>query len=296
LAGLLLTEISVELRKICRHYGQLTLSTALPAGTRVWVNIYYTNAAGIPFVYTDSIGADQAAGDLAQYAVSGVPNTTATGADPVNTQNGVGFYPVAFIARTSVKSQGITGDSIAAGKGDVPSGTTGLGGIVERSLGITVPFINVANSGASANSIAGPTGYLRRQLLAYVDEIIVMAGTNDVIGATAPSAVMGNLTAVADMVYPRPVSLCNLLPMTTGAWAVGNGSDQTVIINDATGIAVNQYINGRQSTFKRVFNTRAPVQNGTSARKWTALMTDDGIHPNALGVSTIVAAKSIQVN
>lgn len=258
----------------------LTLPAEIPNGSKVFISINYKNPAGIPFCYTDGIGADQAGGDVAQYAVSGVPNVTATGAALTNTTAGVGFFPVFLASETTVRSFTIAGDSIPAGKGDSPSDGTGFGGFAERAIGPNYPFINIANAGASVDSFTSPTSFLRRQLLAFTDAVFFSAGINNVAGGMDGFVIADNILKARLSVpfhdfYPTP-----MLPITTGAWTLANGTDQTLTASEAKRVVGNNLLTGGVSApFTRVINTLPPAIHASVAGKWAAGMTLDGVHP-----------------
>jgi lysophospholipase L1-like esterase len=259
------------------------LSTKIPAGAKFWISIYYTNAAGIPFVYTDSTGADQANGDIAQYAGSGVPNVTASGAALTNTQNSVGYYPVLLLAKCNNRAFGLHGDSIMAGRGDSTADNTGHGGFGERAVGPWAPYINMASSGASADSLAADTGYLRRQLLTYVDAVIMHAGINNVTGGASGQTIVGLWDKARKAAPAQDFYISLMTPNTTGAWAAADGSDQTVTGNDGLRVTGNNIARGLQNAFTGVLDTDAAVRNTTVQTKWKAGRTADGIHPTQTG-------------
>jgi lysophospholipase L1-like esterase len=261
---------------------KLTFTTPIPNGAKFFIRIYYTNPAGIPYVYTDSVGADQNGGDAANYGVNGIDDLTGSG-DPVfNLQPSVGFYPVAIISQTSIKAVAIAGDSKAAGKGDSPSDGTGFGGGLERAIGPSMPFINVANAGASANALSAPTGYLRRQLISFVDTVVFDAGINDVTGSTPALTIFDFIVKARLSVQDKAFYACTQSPSTTGEFT--STSSQSVTANENIRHDLNSILTSPlQTTLSGVFDINAINESQTAPGKWNAGTTSDGVHPNQLG-------------
>lgn len=273
---------------------ELVLSATIPEGAKFFINVYYTNAAGIPFVYTDSIGADQAGGDLALYGASGIADVTGSGGNFANSQPGVGYYPVLILANTSKRAYAISGDSKASGKGDDVSDGTGFGGGLERSIGTRCPFINIANAGAGANTFTGPGSNLRRQLLGFVDGVVYDAGINDVTGGTVAPTIVDYWVKARESVPNHDFYLCTQSPSTTGTFTSPAG--QTVTGNEAIRVAVNDMAKSpAQSIFTAVFDVGAVNESAPGSGKWASNRTADGIHPNQASCQAVAASGVVTV-
>jgi len=274
---------------------ELVLGGAIPAGQKFWISINYVNAAGIPFTYTDTIGADQAGGDIAQYAVSGVPDVTATGAALTNTQNGVGFYPAYIIARSTNRAFTIAGDSIAAGKGDSVSDNTGFGGFAERAIGPSWPFINIASPGASVDSFQTPESFLRRQLVAFTSDVLFHAGINNVAGGMPEFTIVDYISKARALVPGHDFYATTMCPITTGAWAAADGSDQVLNGSEAKRNNANKILRGRQTMFTRVLDLEPSARMASAPNKWKQNGTADGVHPAQSTAIAMAAAIAPQL-
>lgn len=294
-----------------------------PSGSGSWVALTFSGAstkalaASDNDVWTDSISLQMAEGeyfDVESYvsvasagqkwptiervsllAANGEGSTLSTSPigsspSPLNTTE---FYgPVAIRGLSSApRAIAVFSDSIGNGNFDTPTGDRL--GFIQRKFGDTVPIVQCGNGGETVAQWVGSPGHSRRLALAIAcgatDAFFAM-GTNDIaVGSTYTvlrrdaSAMIGELALQGFAVTALPI-----LTKTTG-------DINTVVAEYQVGALADQFntflqgLAGGNGLLSGFIDTRPGWQNASN-QILSATLTDDFLHPNAVGHPAIAAA------
>lgn len=138
--------------------------------------------------------------------------------------------------------------------------------------------VTVLNAGVSGDTTAGGAARVDWTLSSDVDAMIVALGGNDLLRGLDPEVSRANLEAIL-----QAASKANVAVLLVGMQAPGNyGPDYKASFD-----AIYPDLSASYGTllFPSFFEGI-----GTDPAEVAPLMQSDGIHPNALGVSRIVAA------
>ncbi len=188
-----------------------------------------------------------------------------------------GFKPLAVIGYTTCRSIGLMGDSRTQGwlggyGTDRATDGFGLIGQGERIVGRTgLPFINLAFASDSAVNFTQVLAPRRIDLLKYVTDGFCAYGIND-IGVGSASGMNNRMRAIKLLpnLAGKSFQGCTLPPITTGAWSLADGSDQTVTANEATRVAWNEAVRAGDTVFDRVTEVADTVESFRNSGKWKA--------------------------
>ena len=174
---------------------ELTLSTAIPRGAKFIVRQFLSNPNGIVFGSYMSASA----GDGATfYAGTGNTDQTLNASASLSSGGGNILFPLAILGVTSRRSVAYVGDSLFAGSAE-PTGVSTVGfdvGVGERLFAPEFAGVNIAQGGSVASGFYGANAALRRNLLAYVTDVVANFGVNDLAGLTA-AQLEANLTTLS---------------------------------------------------------------------------------------------------
>lgn len=189
----------------------------------------------------------------------------------------------------------VTGDSNAVGFGD-RRGTADHLGWVRRAFAGTVPLINLAVSGGTALGAQTDASKLRRgRLLQWAEPDVALAalGTNDLQrGGPTLAEMQRRLTAHwLDLAGAgRPVHACTIPPVTTSTdgWLTIPGQVPTP--GSDVRAAVNAWLRTVPAPLAGVVDVARALCAPESEHVWGAGLTDDGVHPNAVGHAAAAGA------
>jgi len=199
----------------------------------------------------------------------------------------------------------LSGDSIMTSSNDNGGdGINGAGGFAPRALasiaGHVVPWGRISCGGERAQQLAGSGGAIRRALLQYegarvATHFLCNYGTNDLGGARTPTQIQADLRTIWTAADTAGLNVTQMLiiPRTTGAWTLADGSDQTYnsgfgvggtrdtvnsnTIADVGTNGLDAYIDLHSDILTNVNDVRKWDANGTAA-----YATSDGTHPSPI--------------
>lgn len=273
------------------------VSINIPAGSFFFVRCWISSTTGFPF-FQHNAGVDTANGEACTFSASGGVVDQTLGGTVVNTLNGVMYTPVAIVGTTNQPSIGCLGDSRTFGQNDSYSGTSGDLGEVARSIGPSFAYINGGTPSDQANSFKNSHA-LRLPVFQNCSHWVCEYGIVDLNGATPASALLTTLQTIwALKGNPSRVFQTTLPPITTGAWTLANGSDQTPATWEAQRVSLNTSIRAGQTGFNTFFEIANQDEPSQNAGKWIAngtpgFWTADGIHESNAACLGIAASGAI---
>lgn len=253
-------------------------SIAIPRGAsfRVWslrvgpLAIYsgFPASPTLPFGHQIKFGASEA-----QTPVPTGPGQTI--ASPLGSN---GYFP-AVVDDSSYRAVGLLGDSHETGiPGDTPTLFNQLGPF-ERFYGELVPLFNISTSGqATSHVVAAGNFTKRRRLMAYVSDIEVGVGGNDIsANRSAPEIIADLKTLSALMPANKRLFTATELPKTTSTDSFATVSGQSVTANEPARLALNDFKRSGFFDYYLDFERLVGVLNSTGI-VWPAGGTTDGTH------------------
>lgn len=295
------------------------IQVSISEGDAFFIHTYYVNSVGVLHEGggTNTESLDATNGEVFRRAASGLADQTMTVTPPIGGTGSTAFRygPIALVATTRKPSVLIIGDSIAQGERSSAYGTPaapaaagedGDKGIIARALGRSLAYIQVAQGGSQLNNFMS-TGdrALRMTLAPYVSHVLTNHGRNDIRnGARTAAQVAAQMTEFAALFPGKKVFCGTLVPTTTGAWTLADGSDQTVSTTNSWNTQSALYnglvragIAGISGYFEYVFAACRPGDES----KWfadgtVALMTDDGTHPSTFAEQRIRSFAVLDTN
>lgn len=187
------------------------------------------------------------------------------------------------------------GDSQIAAIGDTVTGGTfqhGIGVLQKATAygsGKLMPSINMGRPGNEILDVIGAANMKWRPMLAYATWFYPQSGLNDCNNGYTAAQVEVTVETLAAIgrSYGCRIVQSKKTPISTGAWTLADGSDQT-ISSIATPVinALNAWLPGEVTAGRAEFliNYDGPVRNATNSDKWLAGATSDGVHENPTGV------------
>jgi hypothetical protein len=278
------------------------VTIAIPNGAKYFINEYLTNASGI--LLADEQG-DTTNGDSINVGVSGITDRTVT-CTSVPNSGGFQSFPLAIVGAvpTSQASVCIFGDSIGDGIHDTYSGTSGDLGIIARSIGPSLGYINLAISGdASSRFNSGHTQ--RIKLVPYCTSAISEYGHNNFAGdgeglSTMEASLMTMYTTLAaSLIGSKTIIQTTLIPWTTSTPGVGAG-DNWATLGGQTVAGFNASLVGYNAALRAAttgptggyYDTDSILGTSTDLMFWITngsafAFTVDGVHPSPAGYALI---------
>ncbi len=210
----------------------------------------------------------------------------------------------------------IMGDSVANSRDDVTADDGfGNNGYIARGLyaggpdGVAIPYCRIAQSGNRVSQITDQLTPNSMRVLDYASHCVIHIGTNDVSAGTTFAALQALYLKLWARIRARgvKVSQCHILPRTTGAWTLADGSDQT---GYATGFAPGGVRDQLNAWFTEMvaagyldgeIDPNPYITLPGDPNKWNATgavgyYTDDGIHPETpahVAMAPAVSAASV---
>lgn len=256
------------------------VKVSIPRGAAFWVRTYWQSTAGILYL---KMGWNNAAGDQAEFAASGIADKT-QGGTYTPTQAGRYFGPAAIISNTSCASVFLLGDSRINGQNDTADATGDVGQLA-RSIGREFGYINVGIPGDRASAVA--TGYAKRlDLSKYCSHVVSNLGTNDLFQGNSAATIQGNIQTIATAFARagRSVYWATITPSTTSTDSWATTANQTVKTSEANRVAVNNWLRtGGIPYLLGHFECADPVETARDSGVWKAPgRTTDGTHETQL--------------
>lgn len=221
-------------------------------------------------------------------AGEGVSRSDGPGPVPPSTAYGYGPWQILGDVATDEPVVLVTGDSNAAGFGDV-RGSAGHLGWVRRALDADLPYLNLAISGATAlGTQAEEAVRARRALLRWVRPTLAVSalGTNDMRGGGPAMPEMrrrllSHWQELADA--GLPVVAATLPPVTTSTDGWASTAGQVPEPGHERRLELNAWIRSRPAPLAGVIDLAAAVTAAGASALWAPGTTDDGLHYGAAG-------------
>lgn len=294
---------------------------AIPAGTILWVVTEREVAIGEVHLAGMASSSPAIAGEAAiTGATSGTTPPTWVGVAGALASGGgwTGatdrFGPLAIVGTQDTAAPAVlgVGDSIMAvvddnGGDGINNGTTPAGGFFIQGLanvgGAAVPLsnCNIASRGETAALFLADSK--RKAMFKYATHVVSNYGTNEFAGATTAAQALANIGQLFTYAKSQGAAHCvqaGVIPRTTGAWTLADGSDQTYFNAngfDAKRVAFNADAAALTITDQDEYldHFTGLITLGADAKKWLAdgvaqKYTADGVHPTPLGHRTMASA------
>ena len=296
-------------------------ASAIPAGTLIWVVTEREVAIGEVHLAGMASASPAISGEAAITGpTSGTTPATWIGESGALASGGgwTGatdrFGPLAIVGAQDTAAPAVlaVGDSIMAsindGEGDgVNNGVTAAGGFFIQGLanaggaGVPLASCNIANRGETAALFLADSK--RRAMFKYATHVVSNYGTNDLATATTAASALVSIGQIFTYAKGQGVSHCvqaGIIPRTTGAWTLADGSDQVYFNTngfDAKRVAFNADAAAQTITDQDQYldHFTGLITLGTDVKKWLAdgvaqKYTADGTHPTPLGHRTMAPA------
>lgn len=198
------------------------------------------------------------------------------------------------------------GDSQVAGQGDVNgAGNFQYGiGVAQKSTpygsGKLMPMTNFGRPGNTIAAITGAGNSKWQPFCQYHTHFVFELGLNDANTGRSLAQIQADTMAILAIAksYGCKTIVCTKTPITTGAWTLADGSDQTA---SATPTPILNALNAWYYTqvaaglIDYVIAYGEPIRNATDSNKWKApSITADGTHALVGGVNLqIVNVKAL---
>lgn len=234
---------------------------------------------------------------VGERAEEGVTVTDKSLGITIATTTAISYVPQAIVGipdNPYARSVALIGDSITRGGSgsETADPTTAVIGYPEKGLGVSVPNMKLARSGdmlAAWVSMANWRRYSRMALVfQYCTDAFINLGANDLyVNHRTLSQLQADIAILANECIAAgiTVTIPTLTPITTGAWAQADGSDQTVTADEATRLGYNAWLLAGGLPGVRILDIAALVAIPGNLSKWRAGYTGDGLHPNNTGAA-----------
>lgn len=261
------------------------IPVSIPKGATFWVRLFQ-NAPG-KVVYSTFYAGDGTAQftSPATDMTMGGTVTTAVSKDAPMTA------PIAIIGMSADPAIGIYGDSISVGRGDTADAGVPLQGHLGRSFGASFAAGHVGISG-DRMSLFLTNNAKRMSLASYFTHFAVNMGINDITNGGSAASVAADTNSVVAL-FPGPVALCTLSPVTTSTDTWATTGNQTTVASNAVRITENARRLAGVAGVKAIYDVNPAVETVASPESgiWKAPgFTSDGTHPNSGGYKAEAAA------
>jgi len=274
-------------------------AVTIPNGAQFWTRHYWANAGGV--YYLNGVrDATASTGDLLRVAASGLSPSDAITTFTHNGGTGCA-PPLAIIGTTNTVSSLIIGDSITAGYLDTANDIDGRRGSIASSLGTTMAFLNLGQSGEKANNFL-TNAPVRKKLVAagYFSHLLCGYGFNDVfVSLDSKATLIASLQAIwATAPAGRKVFQTTVTPKTSSTDSWATTTNQTPAAGDAVRIAFNADVRSAAFTgMDGYWDVTAGIESAFESGKFivtpTPPYTTDGVHPNVAGYDLIASSGEV---
>lgn len=259
------------------------IAVTIPRGARFWTVTWQSSTGGIMFA--GNVQADARLGDQVAYSNSQADTTMSTW---TGTASGPQYGPFAVIAMTRRPSIALVADSRGQGIGG--SSPLPYSGQIAPALAPFYGFLDLSESGQTAQQQAG-TGFTRRATyLQYVTHAVLQLGINDILTNTT-SAV--NVAAYRQTIRSFAPNLkwfeTTLDPKSTSTDSFATLTNQTTNANNQIRVDFNDQVRAGDPGFEGMFDLADATESARNSGIWKAppmtpaAITADGTHSNNAG-------------
>jgi len=258
-----------------------SVAVIIPDGAQFWVRWFVASTVALPMTSSPPSLRNTAQGDA--FVAAGTDQTmSGTVTDDGGTWS---MWPVAIIGSTTRRTIAYLGDSRVVGQQDDFTGTTGDMGQLERPFAPVYGGITLACPGETAAQFLASNSK-RLALATYCSTAICEYGINDLAASVTAVTLQTRISSIAALFAGKDFYVTTLVPDTTGAWTLTNGSDQTVTAFEAQRVAYNTWARANNGGFTGFFDHASVVESSLNSGKWIAdgttnKYTRDGLHENA---------------
>jgi lysophospholipase L1-like esterase len=264
------------------------MPVTIPKGATFWVRLFQ-NAPG-KVVYSTFYAGDgtaQFTSPATDWTMGGAVTTAVSRDAPMTA-------PIAIIGMSSDPAIGIYGDSISVGRGDTADAGVPLQGHLGRAFGAAYAAGHVGISGDRMSLFLGSKAK-RMSLASYFTHFAVNMGINDITSGGSASSIAADTDAIVGL-FPGPVALCTLSPVSTSTDTWNTVASQTTVASNAVRVSENTRRLGGVSGVKVVYDVNPSVESVASPESglWRAsAYTADGTHPAAKGYKEEASAINV---
>lgn len=261
------------------------IPVSIPKGEKFWVRLFQTAPSkAIYFTFYAGDGTAQFTSPATDMTMGGTVTTSASFQAATTT-------PVAIIGMSDDPAIGIYGDSISVGRGDTADAGVPLQGHLGRAFGANYAAGHVGISGDRMSLfLAGKTK--RMSLAQYFTHFALNMGINDVTSGGSAATLAADTNSVVAL-FPGPVALCTLSPVSTSSDSWNSTASQTTVASNAVRITENTRRLAGVAGVKTIYDVNPAVETVVSPESgiWKAPgFTSDGTHPSAKGYIAEAAA------
>lgn len=277
------------------------IEVPIAANQKFGVDLWLDNASGDGIAYNSAKLAPDM-GDLFARATSTADATM--GAAFTGTSITESYFPSAIIAMTETASVIIFGDSIAFGVSPevAEAATDGVTGLIERSIGLDLPYINCGRAGDWGWYFQQSHDW-RMSLADYCSSAIYQYGINDVSNSRGAANIAADRQAFSTFLPDgMPAFVTTILPQTTStdAWATTANQTTTSGAKETARVTENTARKASPAGFAGVFDTEAAVLSGLASGLWIVngsanYSTTDGTHPTKATNLLVRASGAVSV-
>jgi len=264
------------------------IPVSIPKGEKFWVRLFQNAPSkAVYFTFYAGDGTAQFVSPASDLTMGGTATTSASFQAATTT-------PIAIIGMSSDPAIGIYGDSISVGRGDTADAGLPLQGHLGRAFGAAYAAGHVGISGDRMSLFLGSKAK-RMSLASYFTHFAVNMGINDITGGGSASAVAADTNSIVGL-FPGPVALCTLSPVSTSTDTWNSVAAQTTVASNAVRVTENTRRLGGISSVKTVYDVNPSVESVASPESglWRAsAYTADGTHPSAKGYKEEAAAINV---
>lgn len=244
------------------------LTVSLNVNDKFYLRPSFVNTGGILYMPQ---AADVTFGDSIEFTSADKSVSGTVGNDFA----GYAFFPAAIVAMTRKRTFLLIGTSRTFWQADAVDGVSGDVGELSRAVG---PVYGYCNAGIPADTAQrAAAAFTKRAALgnAYFSDIIISHGVNDEARTFAQFS--GDMQTMFNSFPAKRVHSATIMPHTSGAWTLADGSDQTVGGGDHT--TFNAWLKSSPSPCVGCYDINAIVSMASNANKWRAPgKTSDGLH------------------
>lgn len=264
------------------------IPVAIPKGDKFWVRLFQNAPSkAVYFTFYAGDGTAQFVSPASDLTMGGTATTSASFQAATTT-------PIAIIGMSSEPAIGIYGDSISVGRGDTADAGLPLQGHLGRAFGAAYAVGHVGISGDRMSLFLGSKAK-RMSLASYFTHFAVNMGINDITNGGSASSVAADTNTIVGL-FPGPVALCTLSPVSTSTDTWNSVAAQTTVASNGVRVTENTRRLGGIPGVKTVYDVNPAVESVASPESglWRAsAYTADGTHPSAKGYKEEAAAINV---
>jgi lysophospholipase L1-like esterase len=264
------------------------IPVAIPKGEKFWVRLFQNAPSKV--IYFNFYCGD----GTAQFISPATDMTMGGSATVCNSAFASVTLPIAIIGMSADPAIGIYGDSISVGRGDTADAGIPLQGHLGRAFGASYAAGHVGVSG-DRMAVFLTNRAKRMSLASYFTHFAVNMGINDITNGGSASSVAADTNTIVGL-FPGPVALCTLSPISTSTDTWNSVAAQTTVASNGVRVTENTRRLGGISGVRTVYDVNPSVESVASPESglWRAsAYTADGTHPSAKGYKEEAAAINV---